>query len=82
MRERTFKLSKDKTRTIHGEFGEQTRLAEQLGVQLATFSHYMHGRRHIPETLLMALCRATSSKPSDYLDHPLEKKLADDAFCS
>lgn len=80
MRERAFKLATDKTAFIHTQFGEQTRLANALGVKLAVFGHYMHGRRHIPESLLLRLCDMTSRKPSDFLEHPAEKIIADQSF--
>jgi DNA-binding Xre family transcriptional regulator len=80
MRERSFLLTSNKTQFIHSKFGEQTRLANALGIKLAVFSHYMHGRRHIPESLLLRLCDLTDKRPSDFLEHPAEKIIADASF--
>ena len=80
MRERSFKLSQAKTSFITKAFGEQTRIADTVGVKLAVFSHYMHGRRHIPESVLMRLCQATNKKPSEFLENAAEKILADASF--
>jgi len=79
MRERAFRLSADKTLFIRNQFGKSKEIATEIGIKTPVFSLYLQGKRHIPETILMALCRATSKKPSDFLANPAEKIIADQA---
>ena len=79
MRERAFELSPDKTSFIRDMAGRSADLAKALEVSPQRLSHYLLGRRYIPETLLMALCRETARKPSDFLTEPAEKIIADNA---
>ncbi len=76
MRERAFKLSPDRTTFIRDTRGMSSSIAKNLGIELMALSNYLRGERHIPEGLLLALCRATSKKPADFIDDPIEKKIA------
>lgn len=80
MRERSFQLSPKKTQFIKDERGLQADIARRLEIKPARLVHYLSGSRHIPEHLLMQLCKAVSKKPSDFLDSSAEKILADQSF--
>lgn len=80
MKERTFKLSKDKTRFIRIKFGEQARVAKEMDIKQARLSHYLNSVRAIPESHLAKLANVVNKRPSDFLDDASEKILADQAF--
>jgi transcriptional regulator with XRE-family HTH domain len=80
MQERKFTLSKDKTRFIRDQFGEQARIAKVLGIKQARLSHYLNGFRDIPESHLTNLASAVDRRPSDFLEDAAEKILADQSF--
>ncbi len=77
MRERTFKLSKDKTVFIRSERGRKAEIAKSLEITPGRLGNYLLGSREIPETQLLALCRATDKMPSDFIEDKAEKILAD-----
>lgn len=76
MIEQAFKLSKDKTQFIRDTHGMSARLCETLTLEPMTLSNYLHGKRHTPASVLIALCKATSKKPSDFIEDRVEKKIA------